>query len=368
MGKRFTDSDKWKKPFIRNLSVEHKLLWFYILDDCDVAGLWEVDIDVAEIKIGFKIDKKNALLAFENKIIEIDNGSKWFIPSFLEFQYGSQLSKANNIFRSIEKVLDKYNLYDYLNVEIVDSGTTTSALRGRLSQKTKDSIYLESEFICQYCSEQKPKAELVVDHFIPLNKGGDNSDENLVCSCVRCNSHKTDSAPDFFLAKNHSFLRPTEKVKNLLKAYNNNLKGGFSTLLGTKDKDKDKDKEMDKDMDKDKDPEILKKIEPLEIEIPDPFIPIWQRWVKYKKDQWKFKYASKDSEETAKKSLLQLCEGDPDKATKILDYAIGNGYKGFFELKSNPGGQELSKEDKNKQTTLNAINILQNKYKEKATA
>jgi len=111
-----------------------------------------------------------------------------------------------------------------------------------------------------------------------------------------------------------------------------------------------------------------KNLSSLEIEVfdlPDPFVEIWDRWIKYKWDQFKFKYKSKDSEETAKKSLLQMCEGDPDKATKILDYAIGNGYKGFFELRSNPGGQELSKEEKNKQTTLNAINHLQNKFKEK---
>jgi hypothetical protein len=92
---------------------------------------------------------------------------------------------------------------------------------------------------------------------------------------------------------------------------------------------------------------------------------VYKRQVKYKKDQHKFKYKSKDSEETAKNELLKLCEGDPVKATQILDYSIARGYQGFFELRSNPAGQELSKEEKNKQTTLNAINHLQNKFKEK---
>lgn len=259
MAKRLTDSGKWNKPYLRTMKASYKLLWLFILDECDHAGVWQVDIEVAQIKIGEKLNIEAALESFKGKIVPFCDGEKWLIIDFIDFQYG-KLNPQNRVHESVINLLSKYDLLD---------------------------------------------------------------DENNIIKPL---------------------ANPLQRVKD-------------------KDKDKDMDKDMDKD--KDKDPEILKKIEPLEIEIPDPFIPIWQRWVKYKKDQWKFKYASKDSEETAKKSLLQLCEGDPDKATKILDYAIGNGYKGFFELKSNPGGQELSKEDKNKQTTLNAINILQKKYQEK---
>ena len=56
MAKRFTDTDRWKKPFIKGLNLEQKLLWFYILDDCDHAGLWHVDIEVASIRVGVNID------------------------------------------------------------------------------------------------------------------------------------------------------------------------------------------------------------------------------------------------------------------------------------------------------------------------
>lgn len=56
MAKRFTDTDKWKKPYIRGLSPAHKLLWFYVTDDCDIAGLWIVDIEIAEIRTGCKYE------------------------------------------------------------------------------------------------------------------------------------------------------------------------------------------------------------------------------------------------------------------------------------------------------------------------
>lgn len=138
----------------------------------------------------------------------------------------------------------------------------------------------------------------------------------------------------------------------------------LSTEEPKKNHTEDENKDENKDENLNKKSSNLRKLEIEVFDIPDPFIAIWDRWVKYKKDQHKFKYKSKDSEETAKNELLKLCGGDPEKATQILDYSIARGYQGFFELKSIQG-QELSKEDKNKQSTLNAINILQKKFQEK---
>ena len=61
MAKRFTDTEKWKKPFIRGLQGAYKLLWLYICDDCDHAGIWQVDIEVAQIRIGEKMIQKRQL-------------------------------------------------------------------------------------------------------------------------------------------------------------------------------------------------------------------------------------------------------------------------------------------------------------------
>ena len=52
MAKRFTDTNKWQKQFIRKLPSAYKILWIYILDDCDHAGVWTVDTEIASIKIG----------------------------------------------------------------------------------------------------------------------------------------------------------------------------------------------------------------------------------------------------------------------------------------------------------------------------
>ena len=110
MAKRFTDTEKWKKPFIRGLQGPYKLLWLYICDDCDHAGIWQVDLDVAQIRIGEKINLKDAIESFEDKIIIFDKGNKWFIPSFIEFQYPSGLNPENRSHNSVIILLDKYNL------------------------------------------------------------------------------------------------------------------------------------------------------------------------------------------------------------------------------------------------------------------
>jgi len=110
MAKRFTDTEKWKKPFIRGLQGAYKLLWLYICDDCDHAGIWQVDMDVAQIRIGEKIDLNEAIKSFEDKIIIFDSGNKWFIPSFVEFQYPSGLNPENRSHNSVIILLEKYNL------------------------------------------------------------------------------------------------------------------------------------------------------------------------------------------------------------------------------------------------------------------
>lgn len=114
MAKRLTDTEKWKKPFIRSLPVEYKVFWLYILDDCDHAGVWQVDIEIAEIKLGTKLSLEKARGLFTGKVVEFDNGTKWFIPDFVAFQYG-ELSEKNKMYKSVTLILNRYNLMGHLS-------------------------------------------------------------------------------------------------------------------------------------------------------------------------------------------------------------------------------------------------------------
>jgi hypothetical protein len=114
MAKRFTDTNKYKKPFIRSLPGAYKLLWDFLYHDCDHAGIWIVDFEIAQSYLGkdMTITKVLALQLFnedEIRIVELDGGKKWFIPSFIEFQYG-KISDKNRAHLSVITALKKYNL------------------------------------------------------------------------------------------------------------------------------------------------------------------------------------------------------------------------------------------------------------------
>lgn len=47
---------------------------------------------------------------------------------------------------------------------------------------------------CQYCS--RTDLTLTIDHIHPKSKGGDDSWENLVAACVKCNNKKGDRTPE----------------------------------------------------------------------------------------------------------------------------------------------------------------------------
>jgi len=113
MGKRFTDTEKWKKHFIKSLSTVNKLFFLYILDECDHAGIWHVEEEIASIRIGENIDIEQAKKELGKHIVEFDNKEKWFIPYFIEFQYG-ELNPTVNVHRSVLSKLKKYKLNKHL--------------------------------------------------------------------------------------------------------------------------------------------------------------------------------------------------------------------------------------------------------------
>ncbi len=88
MGKRFTDSDKYKDPWFRKLPPALKALWYFLLDSCDYVGVWKVDFEEAEHLIGCPVPWPDALPQFDGRVVAIDGGKKWMVAKFIPFQYG----------------------------------------------------------------------------------------------------------------------------------------------------------------------------------------------------------------------------------------------------------------------------------------
>lgn len=61
-----------------------------------------------------------------------------------------------------------------------------------LSKKTRFEVFKRDRFACQYCGQTPPAAVLVIDHMLPVSRGGTDDEGNLVTSCHDCNAGKSD--------------------------------------------------------------------------------------------------------------------------------------------------------------------------------
>lgn len=75
--------------------------------------------------------------------------------------------------------------------------------RPKVSKAKRKRVYERDKGICAYCGKHVPFHGFHIDHVIPLAKGGNNEDSNLVVSCPSCNLHK-----------GTKIIEPIKKVKD----------------------------------------------------------------------------------------------------------------------------------------------------------
>jgi len=85
-------------------------------------------------------------------------------------------------------------------------------------------ILLRDGHACVYCTAPLSEEVFVLDHLLPVAKGGTNRKHNLVATCQTCNRRRSDSDPIVFLRENYrsqllaqdEFLRQKEYIEGLL--------------------------------------------------------------------------------------------------------------------------------------------------------
>jgi 5-methylcytosine-specific restriction endonuclease McrA len=60
---------------------------------------------------------------------------------------------------------------------------------------TRHNIFERDRNTCQYCGKTFERSELNLDHVVPRDQGGPTLWENIVCSCVECNTRKGNRTP-----------------------------------------------------------------------------------------------------------------------------------------------------------------------------
>lgn len=102
MAKRFTATEKWLDPWFCALSIADRLFWIYLLDNCDHAGIWQVNpLLVNTYFPGYELNPER----FGGRV-EVLGAEKWFIPKFVNFQY-KHLSPKSRTHASVLERLKK---------------------------------------------------------------------------------------------------------------------------------------------------------------------------------------------------------------------------------------------------------------------
>ena len=105
MAKRFTDTAKWAKSNFQALKPRMKLAWIYLCDNCDHAGIWDLNLPLMSFQIGEKITLKDLEESFSDSIKIFSD--KILIQAFIDFQYGN-LNPDNRVHRSVINRVEKF--------------------------------------------------------------------------------------------------------------------------------------------------------------------------------------------------------------------------------------------------------------------
>jgi hypothetical protein len=62
--------------------------------------------------------------------------------------------------------------------------------RASTGKSKRFEVFKRDHFTCQYCGAQPPVIVLVVDHILPVCKGGSDDPDNLTTACEACNQGK----------------------------------------------------------------------------------------------------------------------------------------------------------------------------------
>lgn len=130
MPKRFTDTNTWHQTWFLELSPESKIIWTYLKDNCDCAGIWKIDLPAMKREIGFKsislatflsevnrdYDTKTGDPITRNRVKIISNENKLWMTGFITFQYEKGTNGVNANIPAIKGVLNRLReekIYEY---------------------------------------------------------------------------------------------------------------------------------------------------------------------------------------------------------------------------------------------------------------
>lgn len=113
--KRFTETEKWNDPWFRKLPGAHKLVFIFLIENCNNAGFYEFDIDHVAYLTALKREHVEGALEALGRGIKAADGWIW-IKNFLRHQKNEDLNHENPAHRNIISLL-RVQIERFKNVE-----------------------------------------------------------------------------------------------------------------------------------------------------------------------------------------------------------------------------------------------------------
>jgi hypothetical protein len=239
---RMRDTGIWDQEWYMNLPCRLKNLTDFVRDKCDFTGIWSPNFVIANayIRPETPVTEADLLSIDEGRQFEKLPNGKIYCVDFIQFQYKT-LSLESKLHVKVIELAKRNGIFERINHLIVEKSETMHAKRSRISEKLKRQIFAEDEYNCQYCGSHFSYPELVIDHIVPLNKGGDNENENLTTACISCNAKKWELDVFEFIERQNII-----PLNSLNKKLNTLIKKLDSLKEIEKEEDKDKVKEKEK--------------------------------------------------------------------------------------------------------------------------
>ena len=113
MANRMITTELFDDSWFMDLPSKYKLFWVYLITKCNHSGIWQVNWKLAQFYTGDNLEPVEVVRVLKDRIVPIENNKYWFIPKFIEFQYGGKLNEESPVHKGIIANIRKYNLFDF---------------------------------------------------------------------------------------------------------------------------------------------------------------------------------------------------------------------------------------------------------------
>ena len=117
-------------------------------------------------------------------ILQTEGSDKFSTHDFESWAIYSEISAEDSHAEMIHSVSLKVRRPHIIILTLYDK------IPKRQIKFNRRNIFIRDHYTCQYCHRVFPEKELNLDHVHPRDKGGKTTWDNIVTSCIKCNSKK----------------------------------------------------------------------------------------------------------------------------------------------------------------------------------